>query len=165
MRWPIHRRDQDHVGEDVTVIDYFDDFEGPNEHAFLSNVYASRVQIGNFEFPTVEHYFQGMKPTSDKQRDAIRLASSPGKAKAMGRRCKLRPDWELVKVDVMLRGVRSKFGQHPDLADKLIATGDAMLVEGNTWGDRVWGCVDGEGENLLGLILMLVRAELRLARG
>lgn len=38
--------------------------------------------------------------------------------------------------------VRAKFTQNPDLADKLLATGDAHLEEGNTWGDRIWGTVN-----------------------
>ncbi len=57
----------------------------------------------------------------------------------------------------------AKFTQNPDLLSKLLATGDAELIEGNTWGDRVWG-VDlyrGAGENHLGKILMRIRDELR----
>ena len=44
----------------------------------------------------------------------------------------------------------------------LVATGDAIVIEGNTWRDTYWG-VDlktGEGENHLGKILMRVRSEL-----
>ena len=31
------------------------------------------------------------------------------------------------------------------------------LVEGNTWGDKVWGVCDGVGENNLGKTLMRIR--------
>lgn len=55
---------------------------------------------------------------------------------------------------------KAKFSQNPDLADKLVATKDAELIEGNTWGDRIWGVCDGIGENRLGKILMRVRAEM-----
>ena len=44
---------------------------------------------------------------------------------------------------------------------KLLATGDAQLEEGNTWGDRIWGVYQGQGDNRLGKILMKVREELR----
>lgn len=74
----------------------------------------------------------------------------------------MRPDWELVKYDVMYEVCMAKFTQNPDLLSKLLATGDAELIEGNTWGDRVWG-VDihrGIGENHLGKILMRIRSEL-----
>ena len=75
-----------------------------------------------------------------------------------------RPDWEEVKNEVMLKGLRAKFAPGTFLAYKLMATKGRRLVEGNTWGDRVWGAVwDGHqwvGENRLGKMLMQVRQEL-----
>jgi len=56
--------------------------------------------------------------------------------------------------------MRQKFKQ-PELKAKLLATGDAELIEGNHWGDIVWGVCRGKGENRLGKILMKVREELR----
>ena len=55
---------------------------------------------------------------------------------------------------------KAKFTQNTDLLKKLLDTGDAELVEGNTWGDRVWGVCKGEGENRLGKILMRIRGEI-----
>ena len=57
--------------------------------------------------------------------------------------------------------VRQKFLQHQDLAEKLLATGDGYLEEGNNWGDRYFGVVNGVGENVLGCSLMIVREELK----
>lgn len=73
---------------------------------------------------------------------------------------KLRGDWEAVKDSVMYEICKAKFSQNPDLADQLVATKDAELIEGNTWGDRIWGVCDGVGENRLGKILMRIRAEM-----
>lgn len=76
---------------------------------------------------------------------------------------KLRPDWEDVKEQVMEDIVRAKFTQNQYLGDWLLNTGDAELIEGNNWGDTTWG-VDirtKKGKNLLGKILMKVRAELK----
>lgn len=44
----------------------------------------------------------------------------------------------------------------------LLATGDAVLKEGNTWNDVFWGVSlkTGQGENNLGKILMRVREKL-----
>lgn len=59
--------------------------------------------------------------------------------------------------------LNAKFSQHPDLAAKLDRTGNARLVEGNTWGDVFWG-VDmetGHGESHLGKLLMELRAARR----
>ena len=63
----------------------------------------------------------------------------PGKSKGVGRRVPLRPDWEEVKVGIMEEIIRAKFTQHPELAAMLLATGEKVLVEGNTWGDTCWG--------------------------
>ena len=61
-----------------------------------------------------------------------------------------------------MRGlVLDKFLYNVKLADKLLATEDAILIEGNTWDDVFWGVCDGKGENWLGKILMDVRTELR----
>jgi len=57
--------------------------------------------------------------------------------------------------------VAAKFRQEP-YRSKLIATGDQLIQEGNTWGDTYWG-VDletGEGENNLGKIIMTLRGSL-----
>ncbi len=73
----------------------------------------------------------------------------------------LRAEWESMKLDVMEACVRDKFTRNADLRRRLLETGDAELVEGNTWGDRFWGVCDGEGENHLGRVLIKVRGELR----
>ena len=86
---------------------------------------------------------------------------NPSKSKALGRKVTLREDWDEVKNRVMLEIVRNKFKQNPELKEKLIATGDAYLEEGNWWGDRTWGVCNGVGENRLGKILMKVRDELK----
>lgn len=52
----------------------------------------------------------------------------------------------------------AKFAYVEEYAGRLINTGAAMLVEGNDWGDKVWGrCLENGkwvGKNLLGAILM-----------
>lgn len=53
--------------------------------------------------------------------------------------------------------VLAKFEQNENLKEKLINTGDAYLEEGNDWGDKIWGTVNGNGSNLLGQILMRIR--------
>ena len=53
----------------------------------------------------------------------------------------------------------AKYQQHPELADKLIATGSAELIYNNECGDTYWGLFNGEGENNLGKILMKIRGK------
>src|SRR5690606_2896565 len=110
---------------------------------------------------TVEHGFQAAKTLDKGQQDHVLSCPTPAGAKRAVRRVTLRKDWNSVRLRVMLTLVRAKFTQNPDLAAKLLATGDAALIEGNTWGDRFWGVCDGHGDNHLGKILMQVRHELR----
>jgi len=95
---------------------------------------------------------------------------APGKAKKVGRALPLRNDWEslrddglMVKEWTLLTLVRRKFAADPTLATKLLATGDRLILEGNTWGDRTWGVIDTragvEGANRMGAILMAIREE------
>ena len=137
------------------MINSFDE-----EYAFLSNFYFSPMVIDNVVYTTNEHFFQAMKTLKIDEKWAIAAADTPGQAKRMGRSITLRSDWETIKSYYMELGLRLKF-QNPDLAAKLIATGDEELIEGNTWGDRIWGVYNGEGENRLGKLLMKIRDELK----
>jgi ribA/ribD-fused uncharacterized protein len=144
------------------VIAWFDG----TEHDFLSNFHASPIRAydelldGFVDVPTVEHGFQADKTVDFTVRKRILGALDPGLAKQLGRRCSLREDWETIKIGRMHNWLRLKFAI-PDLQRQLLATGDAVLIEGNSWGDRVWGQVDGIGQNWLGRLLMNVRAEIR----
>ena len=116
------------------------------EYYFLSNFYSAPVTYNGMRFENNEAAFQAAK--------------CPERMAEFCCRVKLRGDWEAVKDTVMYEICKAKFSQNPDLADKLAATKDAELIEGNTWGDRIWGVCDGVGENRLGKILMRVRAEM-----
>ena len=89
-----------------------------------------------------------------------RFCRPPGKAKRLGRKVTLRPDWEQIKTYTMLLLLRIKFSDE-NLATKLLETGEQKLIEGNSWGDCFWGVCDGVGENHLGKLLMQVREELK----
>ncbi len=128
------------------------------EHRWLSNFYPCSVVLEGVTFPSVEHAYQASKTDSVSMRSAF-LSLTAGEAKKRGRALALRPGWETMKQLVMLDLLRQKFA-YPDLSLKLIATGSALLEEGNRWGDRYWGVVDGSGSNHLGRLIMQVRKEL-----
>jgi ribA/ribD-fused uncharacterized protein len=71
-----------------------------------------------------------------------------------------RADWEAVKLEVMKEILRLKFSE-PSLREALLATGDAPLIEANTWNDTFWGVCRGRGQNHLGRLLEEVREEIR----
>ena len=129
----------------------------------FSNFSPHWIKLDGKSWPTTEHYFQAQKFAGTPHEDAIRRASSPKQAAQMGRDRKrpLRADWESVKDDVMRRAVKAKFEQHPEIRAVLLGTGDAEIIE-NAPGDYYWGCGSrGDGKNMLGIILMEVREELR----
>ena len=137
-----------------------DSFTLASGYAFLSNFHPSTIWIGGKSYPTVEHAYQSHKTLNEDSRELIRTAKDPAIAKKLGRGVEMRPDWDVVKEGLMRDFIREKFGS-PFLADQLLATGEAELIHGNTWNDRVWGVCRGSGENLLGKILMEVRQELK----
>lgn len=137
-----------------------DSFRG--KYAFLSNFYLSPFTIKNREYKTVEHFFQSCKTEDFEEQEKIRNSKSPSEAKKLGKKVKLRDDWELVKVTFMYLGLLCKFEQSKDLAKKLIDTGDLELIEGNNWNDTYWGVCNGNGKNILGKLLMIIRNKLIL---
>ena len=142
------------------VIDCFD-----GEYAFLSNFYEHPIDINGVTYKSTEHAFQAMKATNKADHDLIVNAQTPGQAKRLGKKIQLRSDWEDIKYIVMQDILRIKFAS-PELGKMLMATGDATLIEGNTWHDNLWGnctcprCADKVGKNWLGNILMGVRQDL-----
>lgn len=148
-----------------------DNFQG--QYRFLSNFYPAEIEYDGKLWPTVEHAYQAAKTTNPRLQEEIRLAKTPGQAKRLGAEVPLRGDWHKVRVPIMENLVRIKFKSHPDLVKKLLATGDAELIEGNHWHDNYWGyCVcarcnppgwyeESRSKNHLGRILMRVRRDLR----
>lgn len=129
------------------------------KYGFLSNYYDAKVTYNRLTYLNTEAAFHAQKdPTRAKE--FTRLI--PSMSKKLGRQVNLRPDWEKVKDRIMYEIVKAKFEQNPDLREKLLATGDATLIEGNTWNDRYWGVCNGQGKNRLGQILMRVRSELSM---
>lgn len=144
------------AGQKPTRIDSFS-----GEYRFLSNFWPAEVEFEGQRYPSVEHAYQAAKTLDPVERRRIATQATPSAAKRAGRALVLRDDWLEVKLDVMESCVRDKFTRHAELRRRLLETGDAELVEGNTWGDRYWGVFEGQGENHLGKILMKIRGELR----
>ena len=134
--------------------------EFKEQYYFLSNFYGAPVTWDGITYQNNEAAFQSAKVIDRSVREQF-ATLDPSTAKRKGRQVQLRPDWEQVKYDVMYNICLAKFAQNKDLRDKLLATGNEHLEEGNTWGDRIWGTVDGQGQNHLGKILMWIREELK----
>jgi len=132
------------------------------DYEFLSNFYPCKIRYMELLFQSVEAAFQAAKST-DRSQSILFQRCSASEAKRMGKRIKLRPDWEQVKIPIMSELIKQKFSQDPDLKVALLATGDALLVEENTWHDNFYGdcvctrCKTIHGQNMLGRLLMETR--------
>lgn len=130
------------------------------DYRFLSNFYPSIFSVNEVEYQTVEHFFQANKTKDPDEFEKIRKALTPGEAKRLGQKVTLRNYWEDIKILVMVRALDEKF-KIPELREKLLKTGDAHLVEGNHWNDTYWGVCNGEGKNMLGVLLVELRESIR----
>lgn len=133
------------------------------EYRFLSNFAPAPLVLpeDGILYPTSEHAYMAQKTVSLPLRRELAALSTPQDAREAGLQLSLRLDWAVQRLHAMLAALRAKFGQNPELAERLLATGQHYLEETNNWDDRFWGVVDGEGLNMLGKMLMQVRNDLR----
>jgi len=137
-------------------------------YSFLSNFYKTVIfnpDAMSHNFPSVEHAYQAAKTHDLNDKRIIALAQTPGQAKSLGQKVKLRDDWKEIRIDIMYDLVAKKFSK-PGLAKKLKQTEPHFLCEGNYWHDNIWGdcycdkCKNIPGQNHLGQILMKIRDEI-----
>ena len=133
----------------------------------FSNLFRRAVVFEGREYPTAEHAYQAGKARKEAVREWILSAPSASLVAmaAHGLYCwDIVPEWSRIKFDRMRNVLRAKFTQHEDLKELLLSTGDARLVEvgrTNNSVNRTWGEVNGKGKNMLGVLLMEVREEIR----
>lgn len=140
------------------------------ENAFLSNFQPCKVALPAepefglpaMEFDSTEKAYMAWKTLDHGWRDEIqKIASGDAKEKAHGDGFPIRPGYsDEGRIAIMRELNLQKYSsRNPELLAKLLATGEAVLVEGNTWGDTFFGFSfdDGWGHNHLGRILMQVR--------
>ncbi len=146
------------------VIDRFD-----TEYRWLSNYALTPVVFDGDTYPSAEHAFAAAKTLDAAARARIAVVDAPADAKRLGRSVVLRAEWDAtVRYAAMREILAAKFSGA--LAEKLAGTGEALLVEGNTWCDQHWGdCTcprhrERVGTNHLGRMLMALRAQLHAPR-
>lgn len=137
-----------------------------DEYRFLSNFYQCSFEYKGLTYPNAEAAFQAQKCCKEEDKIKYTLQKNPVRVKQMGKKePNLPANWDTVSYDIMNEILHAKFSV-PELAEKLKATGNAYLEEGNHWHDNRWGkctcekCSTKEGQNWLGKILMEIREEL-----
>ncbi|MEG8221362.1 NADAR family protein [Sphingobium sp. D43FB] len=133
----------------------------------FSNLYRREIEFEGETFATSEHAYQAGKARKPAVRKWLMEAPSPALLAMAAHGLyywDVAPGWSTSKFDRMRAVLRAKFTQHPDLLDLLLGTGEARLVETATVDNevnRLWGEVNGVGRNMLGELLMELRAALR----
>lgn len=137
--------------------------------------WASNFETTPFFLPALgcvvgsgEHGFNALKTLDPAQRQWILDAPDPRTAKQRGvsrTKVTLRPGWDHGgRVRAMQSVLMAKFAL-PAMAERLATTGTVHLVETNSWHDNFWGdcfcarCADKPGVNMLGELLMALRAK------
>ena len=136
-------------------------------HGAFSNLYRREMVFEGKVFATGEHAYQAGKARTVAVRNWLMAAPSPSLLAMAAHGLyywDVAPGWSTRKFDRMRAVLQAKFSQHADLRDLLLGTGEARLVESATVDsevNRLWGEVNGIGRNMLGVLLMEVRDDLR----
>src|SRR5688572_29830757 len=94
---------------------------------YLSNEVPTPVVVDEIEYPSVIHAYWSLSTDDPTAAEAIRLAPRASEARELGIEARRKAGWSDVRLAVMTSLVRAKFEQHPDLAARLMATGDARI--------------------------------------
>jgi ribA/ribD-fused uncharacterized protein len=153
------------IQDDLPEIHFYRASEKP--YGAFSNLYKRPIEFEGRVYPTAEHAYQAGKARKEAVREWILSAPTPSLLAMAAHGLytwDVAPDWSQNKFDRMRRVLRAKFTQHEDLRDLLLSTGDLRLVEvGRVDNEvnRVWGEIRGKGLNMLGVLLMELRADLQ----
>lgn len=162
--------------------------DADERNGIFSNFWeGEEITIDGENWKTVEHYFQAqkfrdmdgespvVKAGKKRIREAIKNAGEVGDTKRFAYKPEnyrlpkiaINEGWDQARVPIMYIAVFQKFNHDKDLKKKLLGTGNEDLIETMPSGrhDVFWGAknIGGNvmGANMLGQILMQVRADLR----
>lgn len=150
----------------MAVIRFYRANEKP--YGAFSNLYRRDVVFEGEVFSTSEHAYQAGKARKEAVRKWLMEAPSPALLAMAAHGLyywDVAPGWSTTKFDRMRAVLRAKFTQHDDLKALLLSTGDAQLIETATVDspvNRLWGEVNGVGRNMLGIMLVELRSQLRI---
>ena len=130
----------------------------------LSNFYPCNLQMYNRNFTSSEAAFQyatALEHGKNKKAEEIRQAPNAHKAKQLAKNIEQTEQWQNKKSDIMWEILEQKARHCEKFRRKLIETGDDTLIEDTN--DDYWGRgSNGNGKNMLGTLLMLLRQKLLL---
>jgi ribA/ribD-fused uncharacterized protein len=143
-------------------------------YGWLGNMSAFPINYEGKIWKTSEALFQALRFEDEQIKEELRMQESP-----MGAKMKAKKNRLMMKIaprsakdiENMRMVLALKFEQHPNLANDLIKTKDALLYENiesrrNTESNLFWGArltTDNKliGQNKLGILLMELREKLK----
>jgi ribA/ribD-fused uncharacterized protein len=127
----------------------------------FSNWYACKFKWNGFVWSNSEQAYMSAKSFDKEYQLKIKKTTNPAEAKKIGRKVKLRPDWDKVKYQIMIDILLAKFSQNPMLSEILLETGSENIHE--DCNDPWWGGGPNfpGGRDLLGKALISVRKTLK----
>ena len=141
------------------------------EYGWMGNMAPYPIKFDGKVWRTSEALFQSMRFDDDNVKEIIRGEKSPMGAKMKAKKNRdqmvVVPMSEL-DVENMRKCVKMKFDAHPQLKRQLMNTKDSFIYEdiGNRngerhkfWGAKKWSESEGDGNNMMGKILMDLREE------
>ncbi len=175
------------LAKDLSIILFGQPTE--NEYGFLSTFYPVEFVIDNIKYFTIEQYLAAEKARlflDDSLRTRIMKTRAPRSMRTMANGILMKPatqtggahqiqmhEWDgPVRESVLQKATLAKFRQHPELRDKLLMTGGAVLALADTREKRdgiglpltdsaATQTTNWRGSNLYGRILMKTREQLR----
>ena len=146
--------------KDNRAISFYDPID---EYFEFSNFYPRSIIIDNIEWKTSEHYYQAQKFQYELDRDIIRRAVTPKEAFLLSRSLDSKhvENWNAIRVSIMKQVLYIKFTTHQDLNTILLNTENRLIQEKSSV-DDFWGIgSDGQGKNMMGMLLMELRETLQ----
>jgi ribA/ribD-fused uncharacterized protein len=156
-----------------------------NTHIYFWGSYLSNwipadlsIKFSGHTFTNSEQLFMYLKAVSFHDEETadriVKEGTYPKAAKELGRQVKNYDEkqWATLRENAMYTAVSAKFASNRELQEKLLDTGNKILVEGTPM-DPVWGVMvhwkddrilderNWKGKNLLGKVLMRVRQDLK----
>lgn len=122
---------------------------------WLSNFYKAPLIYQNKTYATSEHLYQALKCNNEKDHEEVRLSDKPKQAKIIAKHLGGGKSLK-EKINFMRLTIDLKFTQHTKLRELLLET-EGLIIEDSPF-DDLWGVgPDGDGINLMGILLMELR--------
>lgn len=138
-------------------------YRATGKYGFLSCLYKKLIIFEEREFSSAEYAYQFAKFKDEAVREWAMEAPKPHLLAILAHGLfswDIVKDWSKIKVKRMHNVLKAKFSDN-ELRQKLLDTGDSILIE-NSKSDAFWGVgKHGKGRNKLGGLLMKVREEIK----